>query len=55
VPPLGAGVLLSVLASFISALLTIDILLKLARRIRFWSLCIVLGLIALLPQVINLL
>jgi len=55
VPPLGVGVLLSVLASFISALLTIDILLKLARRIRFWSLCIVLGLIALLPQVINLL
>ena len=55
VPPLGVGVLLSVLASFVSALLTIDLLLKLARRIRFWSLCIVLGLIALLPQVINLL
>lgn len=55
VPPLGVGVLLSVLASFISALLTIDILLKLARRVRFWRLCIVLGLIALLPQVINLL
>jgi len=53
VPPLGVGVLLSVLASFVSALLTIDLLLKLARRVRFWSLCIVLGLIALLPQVIN--
>jgi undecaprenyl-diphosphatase len=55
VPPLGVGVLLSVLASFISALLTIDLLLKLARRIRFWSLCIVLGLIALLPQLLYLL
>ncbi len=55
VPPLGVGVLLSVLASFVSALLTIDLLLTLARRVRFWSLCIVLGLIALLPQVINLL
>ena len=55
VPPLGVGVLISVLASFISALITIDLLLRLARKIRFWSLCIVLGLIALLPQVLNLL
>ena len=55
VPPLGGGVLLSVLAAFLSALLTIDLLLRIAKRMRFWSLCIFLGLIALLPQVINLL
>jgi undecaprenyl-diphosphatase len=53
-PLLGTGTLISILASFVSALLTIDLLLKLARRIRFWSLCVVLGLIALLPQVMNL-
>ena len=54
-PPLGAGTLVSILASFVSALLTIDLLLRLARRIKFWSLCLVLGLVALLPQVLNLL
>ncbi|UCD44949.1 MAG: undecaprenyl-diphosphate phosphatase [Candidatus Bathyarchaeota archaeon] len=49
-PPLGPGVLLALVASFLSAYLTIDVLLKLARRVRFWSLCIALGLLALLPQ-----
>jgi len=55
VPPLGLGILLSIMASFVSAILTIDLLLRLARRIRFWGLCVALGLVALLPQVINLL
>jgi len=50
-PPLGSGVLLSLVASFLSAYLTIDVLLKLARRVKFWSLCIALGLLALLPQI----
>ena len=50
VPSFGSGALLSLVASFLSAYLTIDVLLKLARRVKFWSLCIALGLLALLPQ-----
>ena len=46
-PPVDTGILLALAASFISALVSIDLLMKLARRTRFWKLCIVLGLIAL--------
>lgn len=54
-PPLDSGLTVVVAASFLSALLSIDLLLKLARRIRFWGLCVALGLLALLPQVFSLL
>ncbi len=54
-PPLDSGLAVAVAASFLSALLSIDLLLKLARRIRFWGLCVALGLLALLPQVFSLL
>ncbi len=47
IPPIDAGILTALAASFIAALLSIDLLLKLARRTRFWKLCIALGLIAL--------
>jgi undecaprenyl-diphosphatase len=47
IPPLDAGILTALAASFIAALLSIDLLLKLARKTRFWKLCIALGLIAL--------
>ncbi len=46
-PPVDTGILLALAASFISALVSIDLLIKLARRTRFWKLCVVLGLIAL--------
>jgi undecaprenyl-diphosphatase len=46
-PPMGTGILLALAASFISALVSIDLLIKLARKTRFWKLCVVLGLIAL--------
>jgi undecaprenyl-diphosphatase len=55
IPPIDTGILLALASSFITALLTIDLLIKLAQRTRFWKLCIALGLIALvavLPSLI---
>lgn len=46
-PSVDTGILLALAASFISALVSIDLLIKIARRTRFWKLCVVLGLIAL--------
>lgn len=48
IPPLDGGILVALLASFISALASIDLLIKLAQRTQFWKLCILLGSIALL-------
>ena len=48
VPPLDGGILIAVTAAFISALASIDLLIKLAQRTRFWKLCILLGSVALL-------
>jgi|TARA_B100001971_G_scaffold213439_1_gene246794 undecaprenyl-diphosphatase len=48
VPPLDRGILVAISAAFISALVSIDILIKLAQRTRFWKLCILFGLIAIL-------
>jgi undecaprenyl-diphosphatase len=48
IPPVDAGVLVALVASFISALVSIDLVIKLAQRTRFWKLCIILGIIALL-------
>ena len=47
VPPLDVGFLLALGSSFFTALLSIDILVKLAQRARFWKLCIALGLISI--------
>jgi undecaprenyl-diphosphatase len=47
VPPVDAGILVALVASFVSALVSIDLLIKLAQRTRFWKLCIILGIIAL--------
>ncbi len=55
VPPLGLGILLAIATSFVTALISMNALLSLARRIRFWSLCIILGAIALIPQMLGLL
>jgi undecaprenyl-diphosphatase len=46
-PPMDTGILLALAASFISARMSIDLLIKLARRTGFWKLCVVLGLITL--------
>jgi undecaprenyl-diphosphatase len=46
-PQMDAGILVALAASFLSALVSIDLLIKLARRTELWKLCIVLGLIAL--------
>jgi len=46
-PPMDTGILLALAATFLSALVSIDLLIKLARRTEFWKFCIVLGLIAL--------
>jgi len=54
-PPPGAELLVAVAASFLSALLSIDLLLRVARRVRFWGLCIALGALALLPLALYLL
>jgi undecaprenyl-diphosphatase len=48
-PPLGPTYLIAVVASFISALLSMDLLLRVVRKFRFWSLCVILGIVALLP------
>jgi len=54
-PPLGFSFLVAVAASFFSALFSMDLLLRFARRVRFWRLCVVLGVLALLPLTLYLL
>ena len=51
-PPLGPPYLIAVVASFLSAMLSMDLLLKVAHKVRFWSLCVILGVLALLPLVL---
>ena len=53
VPQVDANMIVAIAASFLSALISIDFLIKTARRIKFWGLCIALGLLALLPQFVN--
>jgi undecaprenyl-diphosphatase len=52
IPTFEISMLVAVIASFITAILTIDALLKIAKRIRFWSLCIALGVLTFLPQLL---
>lgn len=44
----SSNIIVSIITSFISAYLTIDVLLRLAKRINFWKLCFLLGIIALI-------
>jgi undecaprenyl-diphosphatase len=48
-PHLGPHFLVVIIASFVSALLSMDLLLRVARKVRFWSLCVILGILTLLP------
>jgi undecaprenyl-diphosphatase len=50
-PPMDAGILLALVVAFLSALVSIDLLIKLARRIEFWKLCLVLGFVALVAVI----
>lgn len=52
---LEPALILALVSSFASALLTIDALLRVAKRVQFWGLCLILGLIALLPPLLGLL
>jgi undecaprenyl-diphosphatase len=54
-PTLEPTLILALASSFASALLTIDALLRMARRVRFWGLCLILGVIALVPPLLVLL
>ena len=54
-PQLSLSFLIALVASFLSALLSIGLLLRAARRLRFWGLCLTLGVLALLPLLIHLL
>ncbi|RLI08825.1 UDP-diphosphatase [Candidatus Bathyarchaeota archaeon] len=47
-PALGLSFLAAVVASFLAAFASIDLLLRVARRVQFWRLCVALGLVALL-------
>lgn len=53
-PQLRLGLIISLVASFLSAILSIEFLLRIARRFRFWSLCMMLGVVSLLPLVLYL-
>ena len=53
VPAIDENMIVSLVASFLSALVSIDFLIKAARRVKWWGLCIILGLLALLPQLVN--
>jgi undecaprenyl-diphosphatase len=54
-PALEPALIIALASSFASALLTIDALLRVARRVRFWGLCLILGVFALVPPLLGLL
>jgi len=47
----SSGSIIALLASFITGYLTIDVLMRVAHRIRFWKFCIFLGVLSLVPTV----
>jgi undecaprenyl-diphosphatase len=54
-PQLSTGILAALAASFVAALLSIDVLIRLARKTSFWKICVALGLVtlvALLPSLL---
>lgn len=55
VPPFRSSLVVALVASFLSALFSIGILLRVARKLQFWGLCVTLGVLALLPLLLYLL
>lgn len=49
----ASSVLLALVFSFVSSLACMQLLLQIARRFRFWALCITLGIVSLLPLVLK--
>jgi undecaprenyl-diphosphatase len=49
---IGIGPIIAVVAAFFVGILTIDLLLKLAQKIKFWKFCIILGVVSLVPLII---
>jgi undecaprenyl-diphosphatase len=54
VPMFSFDILVSLLASFVSALVSIDVLMKVARRVKFWWVCMALGVLTLVPYALSL-
>jgi len=50
----SSGSVVALLASFITGYLTIDVLMRVAHRIRFWKFCVFLGVVSLVPALIYL-
>jgi undecaprenyl-diphosphatase len=46
-PQIDANILVALMASFLSAFASIDLLVKFSQRTQFWKLCVILGLVAL--------
>jgi undecaprenyl-diphosphatase len=46
-PQMDANILVALMASFLSAFASIDLLIKFSQRTQFWKLCVILGLVAL--------
>ena len=46
------NILAGILSSFLVGLLTINLILKLAKKIQFWIFCIVIGIISFLPLIV---
>jgi undecaprenyl-diphosphatase len=56
IPAIGIGeILAGVLSSFLVGLISIHALLKIARKIKFWALCLLLGTLALIPMISHIL
>jgi len=52
IPAVGIGeILAGVLSSFLVGLISIHALLKIARRIKFWAFCLLIGILALIPMI----
>ena len=50
-PSVDTNLLIAIGASIFSSLFSINLLLKVAKKVQFWSLCILLGLIAIIPVI----
>lgn len=46
-PQMDANILVALMASFLSAFASIDLLVKFSQRTQFWKLCVILGIVAL--------
>ena len=50
----SSGAIVALLVAFVTGLVTIDLLIKVAEKVKFWKFCIALGLISLVPFLMSL-